>query len=167
VLGTIGSLVADSSETTGLKWQAPAGSSGPAFQVIRDGNQTVTANTQTKVEFNVETYDTDNCFDPTTNYRFTPNKAGYYLMTLDLAAENTNGDVRCIGSIYKNGSINRRLYDVTGNYTLTHLNGSALIYLNGTTDYLEGYVFISGTSPMLTDNGTGLESFFSGVWIRS
>jgi hypothetical protein len=42
VLGTIGSLVADSSETTGLKWQAPAGG-GKVLQVVSTTYSTSTS----------------------------------------------------------------------------------------------------------------------------
>ena len=53
---------------------------GPTFSVYRNTTeQSVTSNVATKIQFNAEEFDTANCFDSTTNYRFTPNVAGYYL----------------------------------------------------------------------------------------
>ena len=50
----------------------------PAFEAFLSSNQTVTDNTTTKIQFNSEVFDTDNCYDNSTNYRFTPTVAGKY-----------------------------------------------------------------------------------------
>ena len=60
--------------STGITTQVGA----PAFSAYNAGTQSVSANTDTKMIFNAENFDTANCFDSTTNYRFTPNVAGYY-----------------------------------------------------------------------------------------
>jgi hypothetical protein len=46
------------------------------------------------------------------------------------------------------------------------MSGSDLIYLNGSTDYLEMFVYDTATSPKIILSG-GDGSYFSGVWIRS
>lgn len=52
---------------------------GPAFSAYRGGpNQALTTGTYTKVQLNIEEFDTNNNFDSSTNYRFTPTVAGYY-----------------------------------------------------------------------------------------
>ena len=43
----------------------------PAFSVYRNANQSVAHNTDVKIQFDVENFDTNNAFDSTTNYRFT------------------------------------------------------------------------------------------------
>jgi hypothetical protein len=169
-VGTNGhTLVADSAETTGLKWAAPSSSSGPAFRAFRNTSvQTISGSTWTKVELNAETFDTASCFDSTTNYRFTPNVSGYYSLQAALAAEaQTTSTVYAQCAIYKNGAaaaLGTRLPafadDTQG---VVH----DIIYLNGTTDYVELYGFVLAGS--VNENfifGT-TKTFFTGVWIRS
>jgi hypothetical protein len=144
-------LTADSTEATGLKWSAP---NGPAFSAYRNGAQTVTANVATKIQLNAETFDTDNCFDSTTNYRFTPTKAGKYLIQLNVIIAGTG-----VVQIYKNGSNYSQLSVTVNAYHAT----AALISMNGSSDYIEFYVNTNGTSVYSgADN-----NFASGVWIRS
>jgi hypothetical protein len=84
-IGTTGQvLTADTTVSPyKVKWAAAGATSGPAFRAFRNTSvQNVTGDTFTKVELNAETFDTDSCFDSTTNYRFTPNKAGYYKFDL-------------------------------------------------------------------------------------
>ena len=50
----------------------------PAFEAYRSSNQTPSNDTLTKVQFNTEVYDTDNAYDNSTNFRFTPQVAGKY-----------------------------------------------------------------------------------------
>ena len=66
----------------------PTGYTGPssggftsAARANRQSSQTISNNTDTKVQLNVETYDIDSEFDSTTNYRFTVTDAGRYPVT--------------------------------------------------------------------------------------
>jgi|21_taG_2_1085346.scaffolds.fasta_scaffold11450_5 hypothetical protein len=43
----------------------------PAWHVYRSASQTIADDTSTKVEYNLETIDTDSAYDNSTNYRFT------------------------------------------------------------------------------------------------
>ena len=109
----------------------------PAFSVSRTGsNQTITVSTFTKVQLNTEEFDTNNCFDSATNYRFTPTTAGYYQINGAVNSESSTGTInRCIASIYKNGSEFKRGSDTNANATFISVVNS-LIYFNGTTDYV-------------------------------
>jgi len=145
-------------------WATAAGSSGPAFRAFRNADQTVTGSTSTKIQFDQETFDTDACFDPTTNYRFTPNKAGYYEVTCQILFQGagTFGEVK----IFKNGSATSGHRDA-GQEGVGYAAVSDLISMNGTTDYLEGYCYIAdgaGTEKVL---GYSDATFFNAVWIRS
>ena len=60
------------------------GNNKPAFQATMSADQTLSDNTLTKIQFNQETFDTDGCYDPTTNYRFTPTTAGKYFFITTL-----------------------------------------------------------------------------------
>lgn len=165
VASTAGYLLSvDSAEATGLKWAAPASSSGPAFKATGTTNQALTQSTWTKAELGTETFDTDSCYDPTTNYRFTPNKAGYY--SFQTTARITHGDASAYYQygIYKNGTLENLLIIVTAQTSGSTYAASNLIYFNGTTDYAELYVYTQATASQNLDRSN---TFFSGIWIRS
>lgn len=160
-------LTADSAEATGLKWATPSAVSGPAFRAYRATTAFgFSQNTWTKVQFNTESFDTDNCFDSTTNYRFTPTKAGYYQLNGQLKIGKT-GQSYSEAQFYKNGTQYSALYGWVNTSTDFRLSGSDLMYLNGSTDYAEMYVYDSDPSARNVEASTGNNSWFSGVWIRS
>jgi len=78
----------------------------PAFEAYVNDSVNVTSNTNTKVQANTEVFDTDSCYDHTTNYRFTPNKAGKYFVYAKGRgdASGTNNVQRVISIIFKNGA---------------------------------------------------------------
>jgi hypothetical protein len=131
---------------------------GPAFSAYQSSSQTISSTTFTKVQFQTEEFDTANCFDSTTNYRFTPTVAGYYQFTFAYGVNSVACQI--IPAIYKNGSRVKR-----GNDVLTAYTGlaSALIYCNGTTDYIEAYVYISTGQAGATGSET---TFFQGALVR-
>jgi hypothetical protein len=164
-IGTTGQvLTADTTVSPyKVKWATAAGgNTNPAFRAFRNSTaQTVTTNVRTKVQFNAESFDTNSCFDSTTNYRFTPTTAGYY---------QTNLTISCSGSVTRNqieiySSTLGTTRVVDGDGTPSIDGGSGLIYCNGTTDYIEAYVTLTGTTPKV-DVGSEY-SYFSGVWTRN
>ncbi len=160
-VGTNGQvLTADSTTATGLAWATVGGSSGPAFSVYLSSNQTgLSSGVYTKVNFNTEDFDTDNCYDSSTNYRFTPNKSGYYQLNASVMGR-VAGDVR----FYKNGSAYNYLPFMEGDGQPG--GGGSVIFLNGSTDYIEVFARQSGSSLQYYGD-SGRPSTFSGVWIRS
>jgi hypothetical protein len=141
---------------------------GPAFHASSNVGQTINNATDTKVQINVELFDTDNCFDPTTNYRFTPTVAGYYQVNGNViyAGGATGGNV--FARIHKNGSTyalgGLGNTGAVGVGAAAHV--SALVDMNGTTDYLELYTSqFFGTSKALQ---TGSDSvYFDAHLVRS
>ena len=112
----------------------------PAFSAWQSSAQGVSASTWTKLNFQTEEFDVASNYD-TTNMRFTPNVAGYYQVNAN-AMGNNNAQV--ITAIYKNGTEFKRgsqVYSTTGQGS----NVAAIVYLNGTTDYIECWFYSTGS----------------------
>jgi len=137
---------------------------GPAFSAYQSGGQSISNNTETKVVFQLEEYDTASCFDNTTNYRFTPNVAGYYVFNagVTLSPANIGTAIR----IFKNGANAKQLNWNSGTGFGSGSYGSAQLYANGTTDYFELYfIHIQGSSS--TTVSSSAYTYFSGCLVRS
>jgi hypothetical protein len=161
--GTV--LTADSAEATGLKWAAAGGgSSGPTFRAYRgSSDQSFSQGVLTKIQYNTEDWDTASAYDSTTNYRFTPTTAGYYSFNLNVYLQAAAaGD--CQIMIRKNGSNNSSAYfgSVPTNWPPA-VNG--LVYLDGSSDYIEGFIYFGNGSPVVLNSQ--INSYFSAIWIRS
>jgi hypothetical protein len=133
----------------------------PAFSVYLSANQTVTTGVFSQVAFNTEEFDTNNNFN-TSTYRFTPTVAGYY--QINFALNFLTGANTVIASIYKNGVEYSRgtRVDSIGSGLGSFI--SALVYCNGSTDYIEAYGFTSGT--VFAGGAAGSACKFSGSMVR-
>jgi len=98
-------------------------------------------NAATKVTYTTEEFDTNNNYDTSTS-TFTPTIAGYYQVTVATMIPNTS--IMVSSMIYKNGS---KVADgpggTGGGFFYGQSIASKLVYMNGTTDYLEGYAITS------------------------
>ncbi len=133
----------------------------PAFRAYLSASQNITSSVYTKVAFNVENFDTTSAYD-TTNNRFNPQVAGYYNITYGIRFDVTSGATTAVvGTIYKNGTRNSlNFLDRTGQKDST-ITSSDTVYLNGTTDYVEIYCLIIGTSPFVEYLDSDNTSYFS------
>ena len=125
------------------------GGFGPAFEAYLSGSTQAltTSATWYKVTLNAESYDTASCFDSTTNYRFTPNIAGYYHITAQGYIDySTTSPIRMRLSVYKNGVGFKETIVTQPSAIYGTLNMSNLIYMNGSSDYLELYSLQQGGS---------------------
>jgi hypothetical protein len=138
----------------------------PAFSANTITAQSFATNTFTKVQYNVELFDTNSNYDPTTNYRFTPTVAGYYQI---------NGNVGFVGStlgysmiaIHKNGSLYTYGSGIINNTTVGGLcTASSLLYCNGSTDYIEIFAWQSSGGALVLQTGAGINTF-SGSLVRN
>ena len=125
---------------------------GPAFSAYRSTGQNITSATWTKVQLNNENYDTNNCFDSSTNYRFTPNVAGYYMITASIGDYGSTTASFCQSRIDKNGAV--YVYGNEQSGTTGVSTVSVTLYMNGTTDYLELYGYISASTAIIGSDGT-------------
>jgi hypothetical protein len=166
--GTMVTTGSTAAVTQGMLAAGVAGN-GPAFSAYRSSDQTgISDAVFTKVQLNLENFDTASCFDNVTNYRFTPNVAGYYQIngTLYITGSLAAG----VSAIYKNGS----LY-CYGSFVVVGSSGtvssvSSLVYLNGTSDYVELYGYgdtTSGTPTFSSAGGVTSIIQFSGCLVRA
>ena len=135
----------------------PVAGTGPAFSASAVGTFSIAANTWTKLTFNTEQFDTNNNYDSTTNYRFTPTVAGYYQFNF-VNAQLLAGTGYL--SIYKNGNSGTNQYGASANPS-----GSTVLYMNGSTDYVEVYAYNSS----VLSGGAASSTLvcFSGALVRA
>ena len=152
---------------------AGAGANTPAFFAYLSSAQTgIGDDTNVKIQINTELFDSNGCYDNSTNYRFTPNVAGKYMLFAQANVDSTAAtnlratDVR----IYKNGSST-----AISNINLTENMGrilapsySIIVDANGTSDYFEVYAQLntnnSSTFSILGDS-TEHRTWFGGYRI--
>jgi hypothetical protein len=158
-VGTNGQvLTADSTAATGLKWASAAAASGPTFQGSASV-QNPAQNVDTKVTFTTENWDSDACYTSST---FTPNKAGYYQVNYAVALNDCG---RAYTTLFKSGSAYLRGSDSDSTNFVSQ--GSVLVDMNGTTDYLEVYVLCQGAGARNVGSTNQFLKRFDAVWIRS
>jgi hypothetical protein len=139
---------------------------GPAFRANTVTAQTITNSTFTKVAYNVEEFDTNLNYDPTTNYRFTPTVAGYYQINANVSVGGGSvGYVQC--AIYKNGNGYTVGSSVPNNSSVGGMvTASTVLFLNGSTDYVEFYVWQNQGASINLQTAAGCNTF-SGSMVRS
>lgn len=137
----------------------------PAFSAYASSTTSIPNNAFTKVAFQTEEFDTNSNFDSSTNYRFTPTVAGYYQITLQIQFNSAPNSVWC--SIYKNGSRFKEPGTQGGAGAYIFGTGlSVLIYLNGSTDYVEGYAYQNSGGALNVGTGAAT-TYFQGFLARS
>ena len=158
---TIGST---NSSTVTFENGAVTGHMYPAFFVYLSSNQSVSDATYTKIQFNTELLDTDNAYDNSTNYRFTPQKAGNYFISVNIMSDYSNTTNIQDTVIYKNGDKFLRSYlDNRGQNTYNQsTNVSGIVSLNGSSDYIEGFTRLdvgSGTPALSGSSSSPLQHY--------
>jgi len=112
----------------------------PAFLAYRSGStQSIASATGTKIQLNSELFDTDNAFDNSTNYRFTPQTAGKYFFFATSRFDTDTDFNTCELQVHKNGA---QYSDVTWRneyYEVATVTGVAI--MNGSSDYLELVIY--------------------------
>lgn len=141
---------------------------GPAFSAYANSTQSISSATWTKVALQSEDFDTNNNFDKDTNYRFTPTVAGYYQVNAETRCNGTSLTVFA-AAIYKNGSVvsSEIVYIPSGVTAANQVTCAKLIYFNGSSDYVELYGYILGTSPSFDYNASGYFSRLNGALVRA
>ncbi len=153
------------SGVTGVLLVANGGSgvaAQPGFVANLSADQTaVVTATWTKVNTSNEVFDTTSNFDNATNYRFTPTTAGKYLVNMKGYIAIMAASSQMVLGLRKNGS-SHKLFTVTNFSTGTaplYANGSVVVDMNGSTDYLEMFVYHTHGSNRDLFGDSGLEGF--------
>ena len=134
----------------------------PAFVAQSNSATSVSSSTWTKINYNNEINDTTGDYSSS---RFTPSVAGYYVFNANCQI-GALSDQPLLCTIYKNGTATTLGYAAGGFKSGALDSGasfSAVLYMNGTTDYVEGYVFqASGSSK----NTYSVGMLFSGCLLQ-
>ena len=138
----------------------------PVFMAYRDGStQSMTSGVNNKIQLNAVEYDTETWFDSTTNYRYTPQITGYYQFNSLIYVSGTgltNGTSR----IFKNGEIAIDGHFLsTNSASFLYLMATGMIYMNGSTDYVELFGYAVGTTPV-AQNGVA-RTWLQGFLVRA
>jgi hypothetical protein len=138
---------------------------GPAFRAYVDSGQTISTDSQQKVTFGTETFDTNGNFSSS---RFTPTIEGYYQLNATVRLSGNSGTGECMIILYKNGSEYARGTNESGTeqgQNFWSMQVSDIAYANGSTDYFEIYIQQGSATNRTTTAGTTI-SYFSGSMIR-
>ena len=138
----------------------------PAFSAYQSSSQSISNSTFTKIQLQTKEFDTNSNFDNTTNYRFTPTVAGYYQVSCNINWNFAGSGAIGLSSIYKNGTEFKRCGEIISNGTNVQASGSALVYMNGSTDYIEMYGFQNSGSSQPPTTGQAL-TYFQAAMIRT
>ena len=136
---------------------AMVSSFGPAFHVRLSANQTLAHDTLTRITWDTEVFDTDGCYDNSTNYRFTPTVSGkyYFYGIVNVISTDTNTGYDYGGAEFKkNGTVilrNEMTIIDTGSQYWYNING--VIDMNGSSDYLEMFAYITGSGTLTFQGG--------------
>ena len=130
----------------------------PAFEAYLSADQAVSDATVTKVQFDTEVLDTDNMYDNTTNYRFTPTVAGKYYVYARVQSDTqvASNFQQAQIKIYKNGSrVAQTQMNMASNQPENlGVNVHNIVDMNGSSDYLEIFALIDDTSGTPTVRGS-------------
>ena len=136
-------LISDAGVLKRLDASLIVGKNTPAFHAYLSSNLTLTSNSFTKVPFDTEDFDTDNFYDNSTNYRFTPTTSGKYMVYSNLryiTDNNTDLGISTL-ALQKNSSYYTYSQHNMGNNPQRDSAQfiSIPIDFNGSSDYVEIY----------------------------
>ena len=127
------------------------------------GDQLISSMTDTIIEF-VDQYDPQGWHDAGT-YQFTPTIAGYYTVSLGVWFENpSDNTVQLNVQMRVNGNQEMIIQQPSTNISGVSLFGTKIVYLNGTTDYIDFTAYQGTANPVKIQQGGGNPS---GTWFSA
>ena len=136
------------------------GNNTPAFASTGASNS-ISANTYVKAQNGTELLDTDNCYDNSSNYRFTPNSAGKYFFSNRISVNPDSNMQYCFSAIYKNGSKIAEMHKGFNNtepigISYYSIELSMVAEANGSSDYFEAYAYMHQAGDFRSTSGENL-----------
>jgi len=135
-------LISDAGTLKRVDYSHLKSANTPAFQGYLSANQSISDNSDTKININTESFDTDSAYNNST-YKFIPQTAGKYLFYANVVTSaGDDNNIAMDVKIYKNGSIAAELnYNAYANSYAATLSssGSIILEANGSSDYFELY----------------------------
>jgi hypothetical protein len=131
----------------------------PTFSYYQSSAQTLSSATITKLTFTSNDWDTTSGMFASS--RFTPTVAGYYQVSGSMGFNSASSSA--ILYIYKNGADYKRFTN-TNPALVSSLNGSAMVYCNGSTDYIELYGYASVGQALINNSQN---TYFQACLVRS
>ena len=150
-------LISDAGTLKRIDVSLVGGANTPAFEATKNALQYgVTLNSDVKITYETEIFDTAGNF---ASSRFTPTTAGKYFVYCNqrIITQNNNTLSRTQLKIFKNGSQYQNVmsdFNLSTNYlraTANHV--SAVVDMNGSSDYLEIYGYIENSDTATTNTG--------------
>jgi len=133
---------------------------GPAFSYYASGATSVANSTFTKILFAASEFDTASAVSSS---RFTPTVAGYYQINACVTYGN-NSSAEKVCAVFKNGATYKIGQDFTASIYGTTV--SCIVYLNGSTDYVEIYGYQTSGGAINT-NAIQVQTYFQGFLARA
>jgi hypothetical protein len=165
---TAGSNITITNASGSITIASTGATPGPAFSAYQSSSQTLSSNTLTKILLQTEEFDTNNNFASST---FTPTVAGYYQInaSIQIAYGTSTAAVTSIigknGSSYKGGNLSQGNAVAGGIYANSTV--SALVYCNGSTDYVEIFAYGSNNGSAYNIQNGQAATWFQGILVKA
>jgi hypothetical protein len=153
--------IADANVTQ-AKLATNVASNGPAFSAYSASGTAMTNVTYVKVTFDTERFDTNNNY---ASSRFTPTVAGYYQINCHLVYLATVSVNHVVLALYKNGAVETYTNFITSTTNGSSINLSYIISMNGSTDYIEMFLYMQGSGTLSVQGGP--QTTFNGCLVRA
>lgn len=155
------------SDAAGARVALGVAQDGPRFRVYNSTGPALTDATITLVPLDSESFDPAGAFNNTT-YRFQPAVAGYYDIKWSIGLTNTGATTLTdvLGLLYKNGAeYSRTLFTLPPSTALAGIQGGDVVYLNGSSDYLDLRVYGDISIGTLNIVGGSTKTWLAGHYI--
>jgi hypothetical protein len=160
--GSVGSTYLADASVTQAKIGTNVAGTGPAFSYKSSSGQSLGNAANVKITFTTLDFDTTSGMYASS--RFTPTISGYYQISSLITAGGVSGIIAT--SIWKNGVAYKAGTQAALNASFTAVLTSGIVYLNGSTDYVEIYgIQTSGASISLYADGA--YNYFNGVLVKA